>query len=75
MSRSGHRIFEIDALNDIFCSTHETTQQLLESIGRLYAEKPCATRIRTLVIVAMEIGFRLGQRMAIDNSQLTTHNS
>ena len=60
MIRPAHRIFEIEALNDIFCSTEETTREFLAAIGHLYAQKPHHTRIYSLVITAMELGFKLG---------------
>ena len=60
MIRPAHRIFEIEALNDIFCSTEETTREFLSAVGHLYAQKPQSTRIYSLVITAMELGFKLG---------------
>ena len=61
MSRPAHHIFEIDALNDIFCNTEDCTQEFLSAIGHLYAQKPRHTRIYSLVITAMELGFKLGR--------------
>ena len=60
MNRPAHHIFEIDALNDIFCNTEDCTQEFLSAIGHLYAQKPHSTRIYSLVITAMELGFKLG---------------
>ena len=60
MIRPAHRIFEVEALNDIFCATEETTREFLSAIGHLYAQKPQGTRIYSLVITAMELGFKLG---------------
>ena len=60
MNRPAHHIFEVEALNDIFCSTEETTREFLAAIGHLYAQKPHSTRIYSLVITAMELGFKLG---------------
>ena len=60
MIRPAHHIFEIDALNDIFCNTEETTREFLAAVGHLYAQKPRHTRIYSLVITAMELGFKLG---------------
>ena len=60
MIRPAHRIFEIEALNDIFCSTEETTREFLSAVGHLYAQKPQNTRIYSLVITALELGFKLG---------------
>ena len=60
MIRPAHRIFEIEALNDIFCSTEETTREFLSAVGYLYAQKPQSTRIYSLVITALELGFKLG---------------
>ena len=61
MIRPAHRIFEIEALNDIFCTTEETTREFLSAVGHLYAQKPQSTRIYSLVITAMELGFKLGR--------------
>ena len=61
MIRPAHRIFEVEALNDIFCTTEETTREFLAAIGHLYAQKPQSTRIYSLVITAMELGFKLGR--------------
>ena len=58
--RPAHRIFEVEALNDIFCTTEETTREFLAAIGHLYAQKPQSTRIYSLVITALELGFKLG---------------
>ena len=58
--RPAHRIFEVEALNDIFCTTEETTREFLSAVGHLYAQKPQSTRIYSLVITAMELGFKLG---------------
>ena len=58
---TAHRIFEVEALNDIFCTTEETTREFLSAIGHLYAQKPQSTRIYSLVITAMELGFKLGR--------------
>ena len=60
MIRPAHHIFEVKALNDIFCTTEETTREFLAAIGHLYAQKPHGTRIYSLVITAMELGFKLG---------------
>ena len=60
MIRPAHRIFEIEAVNDSFCSTEETTREFLSAVGHLYAQKPHHTRIYSLVITAMELGFKLG---------------
>lgn len=60
MIRPAHRIFEIEALNDIFCSTEETTREFLSAVGHLYAQKPQSTRIYSLVITALELGFKVG---------------
>ena len=60
MSQPAHHIFEVEALNDIFCSTEETTREFLAAIGHLYTQKPHHTRIYSLVITAMELGFKLG---------------
>ena len=60
MIRPAHRIFEVEALNDIFCTTEETTREFLAAIGHLYAQKPQSTRIYSLVITALELGFKLG---------------
>jgi hypothetical protein len=60
MSRPAHHIFEVDMLNDIFCNTEDCTQEFLSAIGRLYAQNPRHTRIYSLVITAMELGFKLG---------------
>ena len=61
MMRPAHHIFEVDVLNNIFCSTEDTTQEFLSAIGHLYAQSPRNTRIYSLVIVAMELGFKLGR--------------
>jgi hypothetical protein len=61
MIRPAHRIFEVEALNDIFCTTEETTREFLSAVGHLYAQKPQSTRIYSLVITAMELGFKLGR--------------
>lgn len=61
MKRPAHHIFEIDALNDIFCNTEDTTQEFLSAIGHLYAQKPRHQRVYSLVITAMELGFKLGR--------------
>ena len=60
MIRPAHHIFEVEALNDIFCITEETTREFLSAVGHLYAQKPQSTRIYSLVITAMELGFKLG---------------
>jgi hypothetical protein len=60
MIRPAHRIFEVEALNDIFCTTEETTREFLSAVGHLYAQKPQSTRIYSLVITALELGFKLG---------------
>ena len=60
MSRPAHHIFEVEVLNDIFCHTEDTTREFLAAIGHLYAQKPHHTRIHSLVITAMELGFKLG---------------
>ena len=60
MNRPAHRIFEVEALNDIFCHTEETTREFLSAVGHLYAQKPHHNRIYSLVITAMELGFKLG---------------
>ena len=57
---TAHRIFEVEALNDIFCTTEETTREFLAAIRHLYTQKPQGTRIYSLVITAMELGFKLG---------------
>ena len=61
MMRPAHHIFEVDTLNDIFCSTEEGTQEFLSALGRLYAQNPRSARIYSLVIAAMELGFKLGR--------------
>lgn len=61
MSRPAHHIFEVDMLNDIFCNTEDCTQEFLSAIGHLYAQNPRHTRIYSLVITAMELGFKLGR--------------
>ena len=60
------RIFEIEALNDIFCATEETTQQFIQSLGRMYAQNPRPTRIYSLIITAMEIGYKIGYKLKRD---------
>ena len=60
MIRPAHHIFEIDTLNDIFCNTEDCTREFLSAIGHLYAQNPRHTRIYSLVITAMELGFKLG---------------
>ena len=60
MIRPAYRIFEVEALNDIFCTTEETTREFLSAVGHLYAQKPQSTRIYSLVITALELGFKLG---------------
>ena len=60
MRRPAHRIFEVEALNDIFCHTEDSTREFLAAIGHLYAQKPRSTRIYSLVITAMELGYKLG---------------
>ena len=64
MIHPAHHVFEIEALNDIFCHTEDTTREFLAAIGHLYAQKPHNTRIYSLVITAMELGFKLGSSMA-----------
>lgn len=61
MKRPAHHIFEVAALNDIFCATEETTREFLAVISRLYARKPHHTRLCSLVITAMEVGYKLGR--------------
>ena len=55
-----HHLFEIEALNDIFCATEETAREFIGTFGNLYARNPRPSRFFAIIIIAIEMGYKLG---------------